>query len=285
MDELFKLQRELDAKQTKEAALSLVPFYQAVQRWRQGERWKAAGFAAIDLVALFGPEILKVGSLAIDVGKSTAQSLVLRLAIESTQLDTAAALRAAAASTERAGVLVAGEKVAAQEAVNTARLVGATTNALSREEAFKLIDEFRRLAKGLEPLGGKIPARGDALGTVALTEGEGQRFFGVNSSLLSDSSKDLGREVFSMMWEQGLLKGATSYGQGAAQVLTHAEADSLMRMWKRLGTRMPAKVTVYVDRYTCSVCQRYLGEVANALGVKELTVITKSGETILIPIP
>jgi hypothetical protein len=118
-----------------------------------------------------------------------------------------------------------------------------------------------------------------------LIENEGKQFFGVNSSILSDASKDLGREVFTMMQKEGLLKGATAYGQGAAQVLTHAEAHSLMRMWQKLGPNMPAEVTIFVDRYTCANCQKYLGEVAKTLGVKSLKVVTKSGETIPIAIP
>lgn len=161
----------------------------------------------------------------------------------------------------------------------------APKNALTPAKAFEEIDEFRRLGTGLEPLGPRVPVKGDGLGTVALIENEGRQFFGVNSSILSDASKDLGREVFSMMQKQGLLKGATAYGQGAAQVLTHAEAHALMRMWQKLGPNMPAEVTIFVDRYTCANCQKYLGEVAKTLGVKNLKVVTKRGETIPIAIP
>ena len=151
--------------------------------------------------------------------------------------------------------------------------------------AFEEVDEFRRLAPGLEPLGEGIPVKGDGLGTVSFIENGGKRFFGVNSSLLSDVSKDLGRKVFTMMQDQGYLKGATAYGNGAAQVLTHAEAHSLMRMWQKLGPNMPAEVTIFVDRYTCANCQKYLGQVAATLGVKSLNVVTKSGVTIPIAMP
>ena len=138
--------------------------------------------------------------------------------------------------------------------------VAAPKNALTPAKAFEEIDEFRRLGKGLEPLGPAVPVKGDGLGTVALAENEGRQFFGVNSSILSDASKDLGREVFKKMQQQGLLKGATAYGQGAAQVLTHAKAHSLMRMWQKLGMNMPAEVIIFVDRYTCANCQKYLGK-------------------------
>jgi hypothetical protein len=153
---------------------------------------------------------------------------------------------------------------------------------LTDDEAFALIDKFRSKANGLEPLGGRIPVKGDGLGTVAIVETPGRKFFGVNSSLLSDASKDLGRDFFQVMKSKGLLEGASAYGNGAAQVLTHAEAIALMRAWKFNGGKLGSEVTLFVDRYTCANCRKYLVEVMEAMGIKKLTIVTKSGEQIVL---
>ena len=148
------------------------------------------------------------------------------------------------------------------------------------DKAWELIERFRKKAKSLRQLGDNIPVKGDNLGTVAVVKINRRFFCGVNSkALLDDKSKDLGREFFKFMKSKGFLKGAKHYGDGAAQVLTHAETHSLMRAWKRTGGNLGEQVTVFVDRLTCGNCRTYLKEVKEAMNIKELTVVTKGGRT------
>jgi len=154
----------------------------------------------------------------------------------------------------------------------------------SPAEAWQAIDRFRSHTRGLPPLGDRVPVPRDGLGTVALVDLRGRLYFGVNSSELSEASKDLGRQVFGLMRSKGLWEGAGSiprwYGDGAAQVLTHAEAHALMRAWASNGGTLPKEITLYVDRYTCGNCQQYIPRVMKALGIEKLTIIPKNGQTI-----
>jgi hypothetical protein len=154
----------------------------------------------------------------------------------------------------------------------------------SPAEAWRVIDVFRSHTRRLPPLGDRIPIPGDGLGTVAVVVVRGQRFFGVNSSVLSDSSKNLGRQIFDLMQSRGLWSGLENaprwYGDGVAQILTHAEALALMRAWRACRGNLPAELTLYVDRYTCGNCQQYMPRLMQALGIKKLTIIPKNGEVI-----
>ncbi|MNC12612.1 hypothetical protein D3C75_603360 [compost metagenome] len=102
--------------------------------------------------------------------------------------------------------------------------------------------------------------------------------FGINSSVLSDSSKDLGRDFFKYMKSKGFFGTTKNYGQGASQVLTHAETHALMRAWTKTGGKLGDEVILFVDRLTCSNCKKYLPDVMDAMGIKKLTVLTKSGD-------
>ncbi len=160
---------------------------------------------------------------------------------------------------------------------------GSDRESLTPEGAWREIDRFRTKAKGFEALGDRVPQRGDGLGTVALVEGGGTRHvFGVNSSSLSESSKDLGRKVFSDMKSKGFFPDTKHYGQGAAQVLTHAETHALMRAWENSGRRLGKSVTLFVDRFTCANCRIALPDVMRYMGIEELTIVTKSG--VVIPL-
>ncbi|WP_242842088.1 deaminase, partial [Ruminiclostridium cellobioparum] len=139
------------------------------------------------------------------------------------------------------------------------------------------IDRFRSKTKGLEPLGDRIPERSDGLGTVAYVELNGTKVFGVNSSVLSDESKDLGREFLKSMQAKGFLNEVKSYGQGHSQVLTHAEGHALMRAWKKTGGNLGSNVVIYVDRLTCGICQENLPKVKEFMNIKTLQVICKNG--------
>ncbi|OPX45585.1 hypothetical protein CLHUN_09640 [Ruminiclostridium hungatei] len=164
---------------------------------------------------------------------------------------------------------------------STIQAVTAGVGEAGKKEPWEAIDRFRK-SNGLEPLGDRIPVRGDGLETVALMEVSGNKVFGVNSSLLSDELKNLGRDFFKVIKEKGLLGNAKHYGSGEAQVLTHAEAHALMKARKEAGGHLGDSVVLYVDRLTCPNCQKYLPEVRAAMGIKTLKVITKGGIELIL---
>ncbi len=151
---------------------------------------------------------------------------------------------------------------------------------LSKEQAFGLVDRVRERVDGMDPLGETIPKRGDGKGTVAIVEGEGgaRTAVGLNSSLVSEASKRLGRDAFPQMKANGLLGKAKAFGQGEGQVLTHAEAHALLRA-KELG-RLGRVVRLFVDRETCANCRKYLPDLMKHLGIEKLTIIMKNGKTL-----
>ncbi|MEJ5105897.1 RHS repeat domain-containing protein [Chryseobacterium sp. MYb328] len=132
--------------------------------------------------------------------------------------------------------------------------------------AWDAIDFFRD-QNGMPVLGNSIPKIGDGKGTVAFVKVNGEKIFGINSSLLGDGDKDLSRA-----WRDKIGLGA-----GKSQVFFHAEAYSLMSAHSKFG-ELPSKMTLYVDRATCPNCQKYLPGVMKALGIKELEIIDKSGK-------
>ena len=112
-------------------------------------------------------------------------------------------------------------------------------------EAWKAIDEYRSRIDGIEPLGDTIPTRGDNNGTVAFIEVNGNKVFGLNSSLLSDADKDL--------------------------------AYSLMKAYSIYGNDIGKNVTIYCDRATCGICQNNLQYFKEYFGLEKLTVKNKNG--------
>lgn len=125
----------------------------------------------------------------------------------------------------------------------------------------------------MNPLGNSIPVKGDGNGTVSLFKHNRQNTFGVNSSLLSDNSKDLARK-----WRKQL-----GFGNGKAQFLFHAEAHSLMRAYDKFGS-FPKNVDIFVDRITCSNCKAYLPDLLKEMGVDELTIHQKNGKKVSIKV-
>lgn len=140
------------------------------------------------------------------------------------------------------------------------------------KDPWEAIDDFRGHA-GMPRLGETVPKIGDGNGTVAFVDLDGKKIFGINSSLLSDSSKDLGRK-----WKEIL-----GLGRGKDQVFFHAEGNALMRTYERLGGNMPKEMTMYVDRYSCGNCQTYLPEMMKEMGIEKLTIFSKNGKTVILP--
>jgi MafB19-like deaminase len=138
------------------------------------------------------------------------------------------------------------------------------------------IDRLRGKVNGLRELGDSIPKIGDKNGTVAITMNGESLVFGVNSKLLSEQAKQLGKDFHEIAKSQGFFQRGQKYNWGTAQVFTHAEAHSLMRAYRRSGGKLAEEVTMYVDRTSCGNCQNQLAVIMEVLGVKKLNVIAKN---------
>jgi hypothetical protein len=139
------------------------------------------------------------------------------------------------------------------------------------EAAFGTIDRFRKKV-GLPQLGSAIPKIGDGKGTVAFVEVNGKKIFGVNSSVISNDLKNLGRK-----WRDKI-----GLGRGKDQVFFHAEAHSLMRAYEKVGA-LPKEMKMYVDRFSCGNCQTYLPSLMKEMGIEKLTIISKNGSQVILP--
>ena len=60
-----------------------------------------------------------------------------------------------------------------------------------------------------------------------------------------------------------------------SQFLSHAETEALLNAYKAKG-KLPDKVVLVVDRPACPNCQKYLGDLAGELGVKEIEIHWKN---------
>jgi hypothetical protein len=149
-------------------------------------------------------------------------------------------------------------------------------------DAWEAIDGFRRGRTGLRPLGKVIPVPQDGRETVAFVDVAGQRFFGINGTLLTDAEHNLGREVYKAMKKQGLLEKAANCGGGSSQSLFHGEGQALMNAWDRNGKSLPKTMEMFVDRYTCAPCRSSLPELMKYLGVDTLTIYSKDGRSIVL---
>ncbi|NTG50758.1 hypothetical protein G6M04_25535 [Agrobacterium rhizogenes] len=100
----------------------------------------------------------------------------------------------------------------------------------------------------------------------------GQVFFWVNSTNLTDADKDLAR-----VWRDRL-----GLSRGQDQVVFHAEANSLMRAYERTGGNLPSNMNLYVDRNSCGTCQTYLPQMVEKMGISNLSLSFASGRSAII---
>lgn len=147
---------------------------------------------------------------------------------------------------------------------------------------FQAIADFRKT--------NKIPkyefpknSQGEATGTVAFSRAEGQVEFGTNTRLgtqyLGDNNITLRKQAMTdIQTKLGKLQGER-YGVGEAEFLTHAEADSLIKLAQKNGGRLPEKVEIFVDRPTCfRACRgkdlpgKGLSLLSELYGIKELKI-------------
>jgi hypothetical protein len=140
---------------------------------------------------------------------------------------------------------------------------------LTSDKAFELIDKFRNLKQGMDPLGDYIPVKKDKMGTVAVIDLDGRPVFGVNSdALIRNADKDLMRKWRDLM----------GWNSGQAQAAFHAEGMSLMRAYEKTGGKLPSTVNMFVDRKTCSICRTYLPELSQKMGTN-INLTFKDGTT------
>lgn len=109
--------------------------------------------------------------------------------------------------------------------------------------------------------------------TVAMIEIEGQKFFGVNSSISKESqeaTKKLRQKWFKKVNWVPPKKNAPKH-LGHVQSLTHAESHSLIEAYEKLG-KLPEKLTMVVDRKTCNMCKGEMPALLKHIGVEELKI-------------
>ncbi len=109
--------------------------------------------------------------------------------------------------------------------------------------------------------------------TVASINLDGERIFGVNSTITKESqeaTKALRQKWFEkIQWVPPKKKQPLHLGH--AQSLTHAEAHALINAFENRES-LPKKLTMVVDRKTCNMCRGELPALLKTLGLEELTI-------------
>jgi deoxycytidylate deaminase len=135
------------------------------------------------------------------------------------------------------------------------------------KDGYDEIKKFREQS-GLQPYSDES---GD---TVAMVEIEGQKFFGVNSSITKESqeaTKELRQKWFKKVNWVPPKKNVPKH-LGHVQSLTHAESHSLIVAYEKLG-KLPKNMTMVVDRKTCNMCKGEMPALLKHIGVEELKIL------------
>lgn len=160
------------------------------------------------------------------------------------------------------------------------------------KEGFAAITDFRK-SNGLPQYDLHRDAQGEVTGTVAFSRANGQIEFGTNTTIgakyLGTNNSELRRQAIAdIQAKLGKLEGAR-YNDKDTKFLTHAEAESFLKLAKRNGGKLPEEVEIYSDRPTCSDCRGTPQDVGVGLslltelyGVKKLTVIDSYGTKYII---
>lgn len=56
-----------------------------------------------------------------------------------------------------------------------------------------------------------------------------------------------------------------------------------MRAFEKFRGKLPNEITMYVDRYTCPNCQKYLPLLMKEMGIDKLIIYSKNGKVVLLP--
>ena len=141
------------------------------------------------------------------------------------------------------------------------------------------LDSYRSMT-GMPDLGG-LPARAKGDGTVAKADIGGAVVFGVNSDAPGYTMFD--RVSANAMRDQLIRKNpevmsTTNLGWMPNNAVYHAEATSLMRWARKLGTSLKGKnIEITIDRDLCTSCDMVLPYIGLELGDPDVTVIEPSG--------
>lgn len=146
--------------------------------------------------------------------------------------------------------------------------------------AWKKIDDYRE-AHGWQPYSdtGKD--------TVAFTEVNGERFWGVNSGHfkdLNDNSDSLMRKYHEQITinpnKPSILY--PKYNQRNSRVFTHAEGNVLVKVYDTYKETTPKTLNIYCDRELCPyACRNYQIEIARGLDINNLIFINFNGKQYL----
>ncbi|NJM15277.1 MAG: hypothetical protein HC896_07775 [Bacteroidales bacterium] len=111
-------------------------------------------------------------------------------------------------------------------------------------------------------------------GTIAMTEAEGKKHFGANSTL-KDKTGNLVRKLPKSevdTWIERLILAGKIKNAGEGEFLYHAEAEALINA-HNAGVKFPESAVLFVDRPTCAkACKKHLGALLSQLGIKKLYI-------------
>jgi MafB19-like deaminase len=128
---------------------------------------------------------------------------------------------------------------------------------------------------------------------IAKVTGKTEVEFGTNTTVgekyLGKNNSELRKQTISdIQTKLGKLEGAR-YNDKDTKFLTHAEAESLIKLAQKNGGKLPAEVEIFVDRPTCPACRGTEEDVGVGLslltelyGIKKLTVHDSYGTTYII---
>ena len=142
---------------------------------------------------------------------------------------------------------------------------------------WKITDDYRG-KRGLLKFGDS----GDK-NTAAFIKIDDDVIYGLNSGVLDDSEKGLGRIVYEGMKDEGYLEGTRHYGDGKAQILTHAEGHAIMQAYDKYGDALDKPLFLYCDNKTCYNCRKHLHELKEYFELDNIIVIiNKNGDITII---
>lgn len=136
-------------------------------------------------------------------------------------------------------------------------------------------------------------AQGVPTGTVSMAKANGQSEFGTNTTIgekyLGGKNEALRKQgLTEIQVNLGKLKGSR-YNDRDTRFLTHAEAESLLKLAQKNGGKLPEEVEIYTDRPTCTFCIGKEGEsgrglslLAELYGIKKLTIYDSYGTKYLV---
>ena len=192
------------------------------------------------------------------------------------------------------------DKLFAQEAgqnivkVNQPDLQAYKTQEKPLRDGFQAISDFRTSNK-LPEFDMRRDVTGQKTGTVAFArvKGDGRVEFGTNTTVgeryFGSKNEVLRKQAIKdIEMKLGKLQDA-KYNDRNTEFLTHAEAESILKLAEKNGGKLPEEVEMFVDRPTCYACRGRIGEVGKGLsllaelyGVKKLTIYDSYGTTYIV---